>query len=260
MKSERRHELQHNTLDAELGKTVQFFRRHTSTLLWAVVIFCAVLIGGNMVRKRMAARKFEQRIALAQVMNGLDARTLGPADAIQQLEDLAEQDRDEMVAIQSLVMIALLQTDHWLQLDLTPAEAAELAEDRYRQVIKRFPNHPIQVANAYIALALLAENARDFDKAAEHYRSALAVEGAGGSPAMMLAMDYSESLSQLRRPLGMTPPRMPAPTNDELGDPGTGEPPAFPLPGGPTGSEPPSVFDPVAPTEPVSPFGPDGTP
>ena len=261
MKSERRHELQHNTLDAELGKTVEFFRRHLNTILWAIVIFCAVLIGGNYLRRQAKAREFEHRIAFVELMRNPE---LLPDERIEQLRELADQDRDLVVAIDSLFMMANLQIESALLQLISPAEAAERAAANYREVIDRFEDHPIQVANAYIGLAMLAENDRDFEKAAEFYRQALSVEGAAGSPATVLAANYSETLPALRQPLGMTPPKLPeSPATDELGDPGMPnieDPPAFPLPGesapGETGLPP--TFAPPGPTDTIDPFGPDG--
>ena len=254
MKSERRHELQHNTLDAELGRGVDFFRRHVGTMLWAVVIFCAVLLVTSYVRKHMRARDSEHRNAFIAAMS---QEGLLPSERIEQLRPVADQTRDEAVAIEALFMMANLRIEGGMRQLMPPEEAAKLAEESYREVIERFSHHPIQVANAYIGLALLAENERDFDKAAEHYRAAIAVEGAGGSPATRLAEYYSESLPSLSRPLGLTP-------TEELGAPGTmpgvgDDPAAFPLPGiGAGDGDVPSPFPPADSDEPIDPFGPTG--
>ena len=187
-----------------------------------------------------------------------------PEERIEQLRPLADQDRDPTVAIQSLFIMANLRIESALMQLMSPAEAAEAAKANYQEIIDRFSDHPIQVANAYIALALLAENERDFDLAADYYRQAMGVEGAAGSPATLLAASYADSLPQLRQPLGMTPPKMPDPAStNEFGEPGMPNienPPAFPMPGDPTpgGTEEIPAFPPSDSTQPIDPFAPAG--
>ena len=45
MKAKRRHELQHNVLDAELGKTIDFLKVHGPKVLWGAIIVLAVVMG-----------------------------------------------------------------------------------------------------------------------------------------------------------------------------------------------------------------------
>ena len=56
MKAERRHELEHNTLDNELAKTLSFFRKHGNTIFWCVIIAAVVFMAVTFFHQRANTR------------------------------------------------------------------------------------------------------------------------------------------------------------------------------------------------------------
>ncbi len=220
MKSKRRHELQHNVLDAELGKTVDFFKTHGWKVVWTVLGLAAAWVAISTWQSSRAANRgrIESKYAAAhaQVQN-LMITGKNPGGVLGELEDLIDQTSVPRVS-------ALSQIDAG---DLCAAGARRAAEalgaakalgaapsvieghrkdfktyaaraaDYYAQGREAMPEQDRIVAKAHIGLAKLAETraglldgdqrARAFAEALSEYKAVASLSGAAGSPAAVYA-------------------------------------------------------------------------
>lgn len=189
MKSERRHELQHNTLDTELTAIAGFLRNQWQKLLLGLAIIALVGVAINFY---VSGRSTELANIESQYAD-VKAR-LRPYDAeerdsvIGKLKVLAIQTRVPRIAALACIDIANVhaaagEDDHL-------AQAAEY----YNRVITDFADNKTAVAKAHLGLARLAESAGKFDEAREHYQ---AVKDAPGQPVTALAEAGSAGLTAL---------------------------------------------------------------
>jgi len=215
MKAKRRHELQHNTLDAELEKTVKFFRKHGWTIISCILAACVVWIGVTWWQSGKAAdrAKIENRFdeAYVHVRSG---GTSEKADAVlAELDDLIDQDTVPRVSVLARLaagdMCASLARQAGGKLGaagLAGAAASEIGElgktfnakvDRarryYNGALEAGSDEQILVARAHLGLATLVETEAGIlvkadqrkealGKALAKYREVAAMSAVAGSP------------------------------------------------------------------------------
>ena len=194
MKSQRRHELQHNTLDAELTKALDWLKKHYFKLaVGALVIVIAVLIG-VWIYNTQASKDAERRhMAALWAQMGADA----PGLTAEVKADLL--DGDGALAAQAHLLAgrdALLET----QKDGSQEAAAELrsrARTYFQKVISSYGSYPDLVGRAWRGLALLDEQEQKWGDALKSVNSLLAVSGLNdGYPIYRWALDRKRALEQ----------------------------------------------------------------
>jgi len=194
MKAERRHELKHNTLDSELGQMIQWVKNHGTAILWGIALAALAatlvifLIGRVGAERRRLWAQYQQAV--------LDPdETLTPADRLAMLADVADQDSyRHLAAMAAMRMADLHMNTPYLQRGAGAAESWDQAKAAYERVIAEFGDEPTQVALAYVGLATLAENQGDLDTALTHYNAVLALPGAAGTPAAIIAQGRLQTL------------------------------------------------------------------
>lgn len=209
MKRQRRHELQHNVLDAELAKVVAFVKRRGThlaggLLIAAILVFVIVsLVGSSRAADEQRQRQFYQQIR-AQGTGGLDA-----GKRIDVLKSLAGQDGDERLAALATVAVgdayanqAAVARPHMAAEGLR--ELTDQAARWYEKAVGNFRDQPLATAKGHYGLAKLAETRGDFDAAREHYAAIREMRGLlVGQPVQLFALEASNRLAEITDPVRM---------------------------------------------------------
>lgn len=227
MKTKRRHELQHNTLDAELGKTVDFFKAHGWKVVWGVLGLVVAWVVVSTWRSSQAANRgqIESRYASTHVevqnllITGKDpsgvlgvldeligqttvphVAALSAVDAGDLCATRARQGAEALGAAQALGAAPSAIDGHRKDFTTYTARAA----DYYAQGRDAMPDQHGIVARAHIGLAKLAETraglldgekrAKAFAVALDEYKAVASLAGAVGSPPALYAANAIKRL------------------------------------------------------------------
>jgi tetratricopeptide (TPR) repeat protein len=225
MKAQRRHELQHNTLDTEIRKLWEFLRRRGNLILWVAVGVLAVVVAIWYFGKRshVEAADIQTKFERCIQMPPSEQRDQG-------LEEVAAKTSYPFWASQALVGLgdsaALRLMEQWPNTTIGDAERLELrrqAEAYYRKAISDFPKEELGIAKAHFALGKLAESWGEMDQAKQEYeavlRDAQTSQALKGQPVLYLAQDSLSKLPQFQGEV-----RMPAsaPASGPASGPSTG--------------------------------------
>jgi hypothetical protein len=204
MKSERRHELQHNVLDQKLSDVLDVLKKYGNYLAWGVLLVAVVVLLVVWVRqsraKEQAALQIKFDTAMTELQKEPDAR-------LNQLTELTNQDRDKFIAVQASLAVADEYADRIAAgtgriADKDLKDYAVKAGEYYSRVVNAYADFPAQVAKAHIGLAKLAENAGDFDQAGKEYSLATKACPAQ-NPIVLLANEGLQRLATLKQPVKM---------------------------------------------------------
>lgn len=233
MKSERRHELQTNSLATALQAAPQFLRVHGSKIFLGLIIVLLAAIflyqrsrrnqeqldagWGNisaartsMSRLTLLPQLIESPVQLASVRKQIieDASAaLAPMLGSDNRQIAAEAylvRGDLNLAIAHLPPIAAAATQPALQIEGTSADHVDKAEEAYEKVLRVYPEEHRTVTNARFGLAAVAEDKRDFDAAAKRYEEIK--NDAKTLPAYKtLAEIRLAALEDIRKPMYLAP-------------------------------------------------------
>ena len=178
MKSQRRHELQHNVLDAELSKVVAFFKTNGTYLAWGVLIVALVVVVATFASRRSAqkARGLERQYqALLRNQYSPNVRL---EEQLAGFRKLTNQTDNRRIAADACVYVgalyaALATGSAAVDPALLAEDPTEMARRYYQRVIDEFPGQVTAVAKARIGLARLAEDAGDLATARQDYQAIL---------------------------------------------------------------------------------------
>ena len=238
MKSERRHELQTNSLATAIQGAPQFLRVHGSKVFLGLIIVLLAAIflyqrtrrnqeqldagwsniavaRTSLARLQVMPRYIESPIQLAaarkQTIEGASA-ALAPMLGSDNRQIAAEAylvRGDLNFAIANLPAIAAAATQPALQIEGDPADHLAKAQEAYDKVLRVYPEEHRIVTNARFGLAAVAENKRDFDGAAKIYQEITNDEKT--LPAFKtLAELRLASLDNIRKPIYLAPAVIPA--------------------------------------------------
>ena len=201
MKSERRHELEHNTLDTELSKMVTFFKSHGVKLIYGVLIVVLAVVGFRYYQNQHITKALNYQTRYTQLVG----KSMDPATNQQELisgfEELAEQTTTPYLAANSLLQMGkLFAIQSILSAPGEGVEAAEKAAVKYKRVISEHTDLPEQTASARMGLAVLAENRGDYPAARKEYETILAMNGLSGYPVLAQATAALEGSKKWTRP------------------------------------------------------------
>jgi len=206
MKSDRRRELAHNVLDSELAKGIDFFRRRSNYVVWAVVILLLIVAVALYARNRAQRRQVELQQQLdSLVFSGSD---LTDEERVEQLRQLAQQDDNTYVAA-----MANVQLGHMFLMQLALSSQGrsrieldnliEEARSRYQRVLDRYGDQKVPVALARLGLGQAAVSRREYDVAKAQFDAVLRMEGLAGQPVLEEAKLALANLDSLKEPVPM---------------------------------------------------------
>ena len=214
MKATRRHELQQNSLDAELGKGVNWIKTHGARTLWATVAVVAI---GLVVFSFFNSAWVKKEQIRAKYFNTV-GRPGGIVkdEMLETLLELTEQTTIKSIAADSCVEVANVYFQRMrLAEDAQQRSDFQLqAKEYYNKAIQEFPNQPLAAAKAHFGLAILAENraalAEDpaqrklaVEAARAEYELVIETKGIQGQAVLDLARMSLESLTALAEPVKM---------------------------------------------------------
>jgi hypothetical protein len=235
MKSERRHELQHNTLDTELARGVQFFRDHGTRILWGVLIvaFVALAVVFFVRRSRTAAVQQAQVLYNSIYVLSMPGGDLGEAGPLLELAETSDG--------REAALAAVAAGDYYAQLLLNrisgaiegpQREAADSARNWYTRAIDSYSGQDEAVAKAHLGLARLEETLGNPQAAREHYQAIVDQQiQLEGQPTLLfaqLALQSEQALEGFQarmavRPAAGTQPATTAPAETAPAEPTTAE-------------------------------------
>jgi len=206
MKAKRRHELQHNALDAELVKIIDFIKKHGKTIVTiTMVIILAICVIWYAVsqhadRVSMPRRQYD-RLKAKPVYTPDDRATL-----LAGLEELAAQNDNRDVAALACVEAAELHVTQQVSGE-AGGDALKKARDYYQRVVTEFSDVDAPLARAYLGLARLAEGTGDLDTARKNYQNVVDLGDRASQVTAELAKNRLAALDELKDPVRLATTR-----------------------------------------------------
>lgn len=211
MKTERRHDLKHNALDAELAKVLDYLKKHLAGIVLAILaIVAAITVGWSVVRNRAAAvsvpRQQYDHLKSLNVFTAA-ARTT----ALAGFEELSAQSGNPRIAAMACVEAGDICVRQQIAGDFVSG-ALDKAQKYYKRVIDEFSDIPVATGRAHLGLARLAEGKGKFEVARDHYQQIVAIGDKTSLLALNSAKGALKSLSDIEKPirLATTRPAQPA--------------------------------------------------
>ena len=235
MKTERRHELKHNSLDAELVKILDYLKAHGKGISLAILTAVAVISVGWIVIRNRAASVSVPRQQYDQ-LKSIDISTAqGRSDALAGFEELAAQSGNAKFAALGSVeagdicLIQHVSGDH-------ADGALAVAKKHYQRVVDEFSDNTVALGRAYLGLAKLAEDQNDLALARENYQQVISLGDKTSEMAVAAATKAIAMLDDLKEPvrLALKRPDPPATQPDTAVEPTTKPAAKIPAPVAPT--------------------------
>jgi predicted negative regulator of RcsB-dependent stress response len=206
MKSERRHELQQNSLAEELGQIQGFLQKHGTKLSWGLLIVAAVVLGVVMLNRRSQSQQVDTQMRYDQLKRqAIFIDEKNSPELIAGFTGLAGQDTVRWIAADSLLELGRIHANTALQAE-EPAEvdsALARALQSYQQVLGRFEDLPAMAAAARVGLGKIAEGQGQLDKAREHYQAVVDSPQMEGYPVYYHARDALATLNGYQNPVAL---------------------------------------------------------
>ncbi len=199
MKAERRHDLQQNSLDAELSKGLVFLRKYANKILTVILVIAVIFAGWVYLDRRANANQAEVQNTYDQLKRrGMMAQP-DVDELIRGYTSLSEQESVKWIAADSLLELGLIYSEKSLQAgdDKDRSLALEQATRYFDRVIAKFGDLPVMVAGARMGLGKLAEGKGDFQKAREMYKAVIDTEALAGYPVLDQARQAEAALANL---------------------------------------------------------------
>lgn len=176
MKSERRHELQHNSLADELGQIRTFLQKHGTRISWALLLVAAAVLGWVLLNRRTESQHVELQMRYDQLKRQASfIEESNVEELVSGFTGLAEQGSVDWIAADSLLELGRIHATRALQAAEQVEVDAALARARqsYQQVIGRFDDLPVMKAAARVGLGKVAESQGKLDEARTLYQAVL---------------------------------------------------------------------------------------
>jgi hypothetical protein len=199
MKSERRHELQRNTLEVEIRKVWEFLRLR-GNLLGGIALAAAAIVLGIVFfvsRSHGEAESIQAKFALLVLSPASEDRSAG-------LEEIAQKTSYPLWASMADVTLgddaALRMMAEWPTLsDADRASLRDKARGYYQKAISEFPKEEVAVARAHYGLGKLAEDWGDLPAAKKEYEAVMQMDQSlRGQSILYLAQGALTQLAQFQ--------------------------------------------------------------
>ena len=172
MKTERRHELKHNSLDTELVKVLDYLKKNGKSIILAVLVLVAVIsVGWVFIQNRNAAAS-GPRLQYDNLKTINTADRQGRSDALAGFEELAEQSGNPKYTALGCVEAGDICMAQYMAGDPVTGALAQ-AQKNYQRVISEFSDNMMAVGRAHLGLAKLAEGEERFADARSHYQQVI---------------------------------------------------------------------------------------
>ncbi len=192
MDSERRHELQENTLSVELSQIVAWLRKHGYKLLVGLLLVVLLVTLGIMYFRRQAEE--EARLAYDLSMWALGAGTELPDQTKQQL---ASGDGPRAALATYLLGRDQMLLSYQAATPVEAMDARKLAAGHFQTVVDRFGHVPVMVGRARYGLAIIAEEQDELPDALKQLQAITEIEALNdGFPIYALALERKRDLSR----------------------------------------------------------------
>ncbi|MCY2924420.1 MAG: hypothetical protein NT031_03125 [Planctomycetota bacterium] len=158
MKSERRHELKQNDLDAELVKALGFFRTHGRLVGWVVLGLAAVALGYVLIQRHGESKELAAQDDFNKLVAGGEAKK----DSLPRMNAIIDGDSNSFRAAYTCAAAGDMLVNSVLAggADMTPqdrTEALDKGKEYYTKAIEKFSDQPGSAAKACLGLAVTAE-------------------------------------------------------------------------------------------------------
>ena len=203
MRAERRHELKQNALDAELHKIGGFFRTHGTRVAWIALIGALGVLAAVVWMRNVNDNKERIQTKFDEVTLAEEGGQTKPMDIIGAYRELASQTTDTRVAAMAAVRLGNYNARR-AALETADAQRNALtqeAQQMYDQVLTRFSDQPLAVAQAHVGLAKLAENQGQVDKARQEYLQVQRMQEIAQTPVAREAAIGLAQLDQISEPV-----------------------------------------------------------
>ena len=209
MKTERRHELKHNALDAELAKILEYLKKHISGIILAILaVVAAIWIGLTVYQRNQAAVSGPRQ--QYDHLKSLNVSTAdGRSTALAGFEELSGQTGNLRIAAMACVEAGDICVRQQMACDFVSG-ALDKAQKHYQRVIDEFSENPAATGRAHLGLARLAEGKGKFEVARDHYQQVVAIGDKTSLLAKNAATAALKILSDLEKPIRLATTR-PAP-------------------------------------------------
>jgi hypothetical protein len=208
MKAQRRHELQQNVLDAELGRGVEFLRQRRTLIIWSVVlVVLAVLAVTYAVRSAQNKRRalqtsYDRLVSFPGVT---------PQEFLDGMKSLAESSDGHLAALATVQVgkyyAAQFSAAGGDAADARQRNLSDQAAAYFRRAIERFPRERLAMAEAHLGLGRLGEDTGDFATAAQEYQTVKDMADLAGTPPPLEAARALDQLERLKAPVPMATTR-----------------------------------------------------
>ncbi len=220
MKSQRRHELQHNVLDAELAKSVNFFKKHLAQIGWVLVIGALIVMVAFYNKSQRQKRATDLQIQFDQLITMQPTSDEDIVLAVAGWKSLADQEKDRPIAADANIYLGSIYariavTGKSTALILAGESPSQLAEQYYTMVISNYPDQPQAVAKALLGMGRLAEDSNDLENARAKYQAAVDTPGAKGFPVAVAAQDALDRIDSSSSPVRFATTAPPEPDQDQ---------------------------------------------
>lgn len=203
MKSKRRHELQQNTLDAELGKIVGWLKTHATKLALAALIVAVVILGVTLYKRQTRTALAEVQAQYEKLRNAQINPQDDNTDVVNGLRSLSKQEIVPWIAADALVRIGNIHLSKMTLAEL-PEERESLAAEAsqaYQEVLTNWSDQFGAVGAAHVGLARVAEGKGDYAAARQHYEKVVENPSLEGFPIVDIARKSLREISGWEQPV-----------------------------------------------------------
>lgn len=200
MKSERRHDLEENELAKDLGKSVEFLKKHLNKILAGAII---VVLAVWLVYYAVSSRRINRQNEWVSFYQSLRATSLEELHAApQQLLELSEDTgQEDLAAWAALAAGNMAYQGAMIDPNAAPEARREMFDQSrraYQRVVDEFGDHVHQVGHAHVGLGLVAEAEGDMTAARSQYEQAMAMASVGANAAVSRARIRLAELDDLQ--------------------------------------------------------------
>lgn len=198
MKSQRRHELQQNTLSVELSQVGQWVRRNGTKLALAALVVALLVLVGTYIYRSYRDAAIERTYLLYTWLSGSE-----PAE----LDDARKQELAQEDGLEGVLATYLLGRDRMaasfnemFKPDSDAEKVRQLrdeAQEYFQATLNQAEDHPVLAAQARYSLTVIYEDRGQYDKALEQCKALRSMDQVSNGFWMhQWARDKEEALEQ----------------------------------------------------------------